>query len=62
MDEFNVMVIVWKEDSAFVSKCLELEVASAGYTQHEALENRKEVVELYIENAQFLGIDRVLEV
>ena len=56
MDEFNMTAVVWKEDGAFVSKCPELEVASAGDTQHEALENLKEAVELYIENAQLLGI------
>ncbi|HEY9206732.1 MAG TPA: hypothetical protein VIO58_12525 [Candidatus Methanoperedens sp.] len=34
----------------------ELEVASAGDTPQEALENLKEAVELYLENAKALGI------
>ena len=56
MDEFNVTAVIWQEDDVYVSKCPELEVASAGDTPKEALENLKEAVELYIENAKALGI------
>ena len=56
MKEFNVTAVIWQEDEAYVSKCLELEIASAGDTPQEALENLKEAVELYIENAKILGI------
>ena len=56
MKEFNVTAVIWQEDEAYVSKCPELEVASAGDTPQEALENLKEAVELYIENAKILGI------
>lgn len=56
MDEFNVTAVIWQEDDVYVSKCSELEVASAGDTPQEALENLKEAVELYIENAKALGI------
>ena len=56
MKEFNVTAIIWQEDDAYVSKCPELEVASAGDTPQEALENLKEAVELYLENAKALGI------
>ena len=56
MNEFNVTAVIWQEDDAYVSKCPELEVASAGDTPQEALENLKEAVELYIENAKILGI------
>ncbi|AIY90292.1 hypothetical protein GACE_1251 [Geoglobus acetivorans] len=47
---------MWKEGDQYVSKCPELEVASCGDTIEEALENLKEAVELYIENAKELGI------
>ena len=56
MEEFNVTAVIWQEDDVYVSKCPELEVASAGNTPQEALENLKEAVELYIENAKILGI------
>lgn len=56
MKEFNVTAIIWQEDNVYVSKCPELEVASAGDTPLEALENLKEAVELYLENAKALGI------
>jgi len=56
MKEFNVTAVIWQEDKIYVSKCPELEVASAGDTPQEALENLKEAVELYIENAKILGI------
>jgi predicted RNase H-like HicB family nuclease len=56
MKEFNVTAVIWQEDKIYVSKCPELEIASAGDTPQEALENLKEAVELYIENAKILGI------
>ena len=56
MDEFNVTAVIWQEDDVYVSKCPELEVASAGDTPQVALENLKETVELYIGNAKALGI------
>jgi predicted RNase H-like HicB family nuclease len=56
MNKFNVTAVIWQEDDVYVSKCPELEVASAGDTPQEALENLKEAVELYIENAKILGI------
>ena len=56
MKEFNVTAVIWQEDEIYVSKCPELEIASAGDTPQEALENLKEAVELYIENAKILGI------
>ena len=56
MEKFNVTAIIWQEDDVYVSKCPELEVASAGDTPEEALLNLKEAVELYLENAKALGI------
>ncbi len=45
---------IWEEEGAYVSRCNELEVASLGETPEEALENLKEAVELYLENAEEL--------
>ncbi len=56
MKTFDYTVVVWKERDAYVSKCPELGVASCGDSITEATENLKEAVELYLENAESLGI------
>ena len=43
---------VWKEGDWYVSQCLELDVASQGATEDEALSNLKEALELYFEPPQ----------
>ena len=56
MKDINITPIIWKEDSTYISKCAELEIASAGDSHQEALENLREAIELYVENAKALGI------
>ncbi len=41
--------IVWKENSEFVSQCLNVDVSSHGNTFDDAVKNLKEAVELYFE-------------
>ena len=55
MNVFDYTAVVWKESEAYVSKCPELGVASCGDTLEEAVENLKEAVQLYLENAVELG-------
>jgi len=52
----NLTATIWEEDGAYVSKSSELEVASWGRTPAEALRCLKEAVELYLENAEELGL------
>jgi predicted RNase H-like HicB family nuclease len=40
---------VWREGQWFVSQCLDVDVASQGRTEEEALENLREALELYFE-------------
>lgn len=40
---------VWKEGNWLVAQCLEVNVASQGETEAEALENLKEALELHFE-------------
>jgi len=40
---------VWQETDWYVAQCLEVEVASQGETEEEALENLREAIELYFE-------------
>jgi predicted RNase H-like HicB family nuclease len=43
---------VWREGDWYVSQCLEVDIASQGSTEEEALENLKEALELYFEPPQ----------
>ena len=43
---------VWKEGDWYVSQSLEIDVASQGETEEEALSNLKEALELYFEPPQ----------
>jgi len=40
---------VWREGYGYVSQCLELDIASQGETEEEALANLKEAIELHFE-------------
>lgn len=51
--------IVWKEDKWFVAKALEVEVASQGETESEALDNLKEALELYFEDQSTIELTKV---
>ncbi len=55
MSKTTFTALIWEEDGVYVSKCPEIEVASAGDTPQEALENLKEAIELWLENAKELG-------
>ncbi len=45
-------IVVWKEDFLYVSKFIELELASQGKSPKEAIDNLKEALSLYLD-----GID-----
>lgn len=40
---------VWREGAWYVSQCLEVDVASQGATEEEAIENLREALELHFE-------------
>ncbi len=61
MKTLEYTAIVWKEEKGYVSKCPELGVASCGGTFEEAVNNLKEAVELYIENARELNLMEDIE-
>lgn len=42
--------LVWKEGDWYVSKGLEIKVASQGKTKKEAIKNIEEAIELYLED------------
>jgi predicted RNase H-like HicB family nuclease len=43
---------VWREGDWCVSQCLEVDVASQGHNEEEALANLKEALELHFESPQ----------
>jgi predicted RNase H-like HicB family nuclease len=43
---------VWREGNWFVSQCLDIDVASQGANEEEALANLKEALELHFEPPQ----------
>jgi len=55
---------VWREGEWYVSQCLELDIASQGTTEEEALDNLKEALELHFQPPQAtrLPLVRVIEV
>jgi predicted RNase H-like HicB family nuclease len=53
---------VWRERNWYVSQCLEIDVASQGETEEEALANLKEALELHFEEPQSTRPPRVRQV
>jgi predicted RNase H-like HicB family nuclease len=50
---------VWREGDWYVSQCLEVDVASQGMTEEEALANLQEALELHFEPPQATRPPRV---
>lgn len=48
---------IWREGDWFVSQCLEIDVASQGKTEEEALENLREALELYFEEPRATNVN-----
>lgn len=46
----NLHYVIWKEGKWFVARSLEVEVASQGKTEKEAVNNLREALELYFED------------
>jgi len=52
---YKIKYEVYPEDGMFVARCLDIEVASDGATDAEAVANLREAIELYFErNAEAL--------
>jgi len=49
MKKQSLNIVTWKEDKLFIAKFLEIELASQGKTQKEAIKNLKEALSLYLE-------------
>lgn len=52
---YKIKYEVYPENGIFIARCLDIEVASDGASETEALENLREAIELYFErNAEAL--------
>ncbi len=56
MKHYHLTAVIWKEGERHVSICSELGVASYGTTTEHACKALKEAVELYLANANRLGL------
>jgi len=54
--------IVTREGSLFVAQCLDVDVASQGVSEDEALSNLQEAIELYFESPRATAAPRVRKV
>ena len=52
----ELKVVVMLEGDVFVARCLDIEVASDGVTEQEALSNLREALELYFEDDVSISI------
>src|SRR6267154_4479100 len=60
--EIQFTTQIFKEGRTFVAHTPELDVASCGGTKEKALKNLKEVVRLFLEEAEKMGtLDQILE-
>lgn len=50
---------VWQEGEWFVAQCLQIDVASQGRTEEEALENLREALELHFEEPRATVAPRI---
>lgn len=55
----HIHSVVWQEGEWYVARALEVEVASQGKNQKQALENLKEALELYFEDQTEVEISSV---
>ena len=53
---------VWKEGDWFVAQCLEVDVASQGESEEEALANLREALELHFEEPRATTMPQVRQV
>ncbi len=53
---------VWREGSWFVAQCLEVDVASQGETEEEAIANLAEALQLHFEKPRATATPRIHQI
>lgn len=57
----KLQIITWKEDDWYIAKSLDVEVASQGRSEKEAIKNLKEALELYFEDEEDIEVTEFLD-
>jgi predicted RNase H-like HicB family nuclease len=57
--EHTFSASVWREEDLYVAQCLQIDLASQGESEEEALENLREALELHFEPPQATVAPRV---
>ena len=57
----EIKYVIYREGEHFVSRCLNVDVASFGNTVDEAIKNITEAVELYFEDHDFQVTKKLIE-
>jgi len=60
MKKISLKNLVWKEGKYYVSQSLNVDISSFGKTKKEAVDNLKEAVSLYLEDATVKDIREVI--
>jgi predicted RNase H-like HicB family nuclease len=50
MQQLSFKSVVFREEKHYVAQCLDVDIASFGASEKEALDNLKEALELYLED------------
>lgn len=58
---YKIKYEVYPEDGIYVARCLDLDVASDGATDEEALANLREAIELYFERNAEAALDQMAD-
>jgi predicted RNase H-like HicB family nuclease len=58
----NFTASVWYEDGWYIAQCLEVDVASQGESEDEALRNLEEALELYFEEPSATIAPKVFQI
>jgi len=59
MKKIELTSAVWREGKYYIAQCLDIDIASFGGTKEIALENLKEAIELYLEDAPASSIAKI---
>lgn len=43
----DMSIVIWQEGEWFIAQCLDVDVASQGHTESEAIENLRDALELH---------------
>jgi predicted RNase H-like HicB family nuclease len=60
MSDRTLQVVVYREGDGFVAQCLNIDVASEGDTEPEALANLREALELYFDDTAETDLYKVV--